>query len=239
EGPMSEPVVHGWMPAAAVFFRDPDGHLVELVADLAEPPRPDFVYRSLTEWRALDHDRPEPSTIEFRLADARALLRRTPELLRVWLDGLPERWLRQREGPGSWSAHEVVGHLVHGEKTDWIPRLQQILEGRGSEPFPPFDRFAMQRLTADVDTAQLLRELARLRSESLEALDGLTPEPDHLDDPGLHPELGPVTVRQLLATWTVHDQTHIAQIARVLAKQYRDEVGPWRAYLPLLDRPRG
>ncbi len=239
QGRMTEPIVHGWMPAAAVFFRDPDGHLLELIADLPHPPRREFVYRPVSEWLATVDASPERPTIEFQLADVRTLLGRTPKVLETWLDGLPDPWLRNREGPGSWSVHEVVGHLVHGEKTDWIPRLRQMLEGRGDEPFSPFDRSAMLRVSADLDTGHLLREFGRLRKENLDALEALAPARDHLDERGLHPELGPVTVRQLLATWVAHDQTHISQIARVVAKQYHQEVGPWRSYLPLLDRPGG
>lgn len=174
--------------------------------------------------------------VQLRLDDAVDLLSRTPAVLRTWLRGLPERWLRHREGPGTWSPHEVVGHLVHGERTDWMPRLRQMLEGRGDEPFDPFDRFAMLRAATDRPTDDLLDELVQLRRRNLDDLRALHLGPERLDAPGLHPALGPVTARELLATWVAHDQTHVAQIARVISKQYRAEVGPWRAYLPLLDR---
>lgn len=182
---------------------------------------------------------PNPSDpgIPFRLTEAVGILGRTPRVLRVLLDGLPEPWVHNREGPDTWSPYDIVGHLIHGERTDWIPRLRQILEGRGEEPFEPFDRFAMLRTSHDRDVDELLDEFEKLRRRNLAELEPLSPEPEHLDDRGLHPELGPVTVRQLLATWATHDLTHIAQVARVMAKQYRSEVGPWRSYLPLLDRP--
>lgn len=177
--------------------------------------------------------------IDFELDDALVLLERTPRVLRAWLDGLPARWLHAREGPGSWSPHEVVGHLVHGERTDWMPRLRQMLEGRGDRPFEPFDREAMLGTSDDPETADLLDELAGLRERNLAALRQLAPGPTEQRLPGTHPELGPVNVRQLLSTWVTHDLTHLSQIARVMARQYRHEVGPWRAYLPLLDRETG
>jgi uncharacterized damage-inducible protein DinB len=177
--------------------------------------------------------------IDFDLDEAVRILARTPRTLHAWLDGLPEAWLLNREGEGTWSPHDVVGHLIHGERTDWVPRVRQILVEGGAEPFEPFDREATLRVSADRHTSDLLREFAELRASNLEAVGALPVEPARLDDPGLHPDLGPVTLRQLLATWVAHDLTHIAQIARVMAKQYRHEVGPWRRYLPLLDRPIG
>ena len=182
---------------------------------------------------------PEDPGIDLRIDHVKAILRRTPDVLLTWLGGLPEPWLENREGPETWSPHEIVGHLVHGEKTDWMPRLRQMLEGRSDEPFEPFDRFAMLRLSSDRSPSELLAEFEALRAANLSELEELPLSAGRLDDPGLHPELGPVTVGQLLATWATHDLTHLAQIARVMAKQYRVEVGPWRAYLPLLDRPVG
>lgn len=181
---------------------------------------------------------PEPG-IELRMTDVVENLRRTPATLDAWLRGRPEPWLRRREGPDSWSPHEVIGHLVHGERTDWLPRLRQMLEGRGDVPFEPFDRFAMLRESRDRTTEELLGDFATLRAENLAEIEEMDLGPDALEMSGTHPDLGAVTVRQLLATWVAHDLTHIAQIARVMAKQYRSEVGPWRAYLPLLDRVTG
>lgn len=177
--------------------------------------------------------------LELSVSDALDLLRRTPEMLRSWLGGLPRAWLRGREGPGSWSPHEIVGHLIHGEETDWVPRLRQMLAGEECRPFKSFNRTSVFEVFRDRDTDELLEGLAARRAENLEILAALELGPEALTMPGTHPDLGRVTIRQLLATWVAHDQTHIAQIARVMAKQYRSEVGPWRAYLPLLDRPRG
>lgn len=172
----------------------------------------------------------------FRLDDAVQLLERTPTVLDRWLRDLPDPWIRDDEGPDTWSPFDVVGHLIHGEKTDWIPRLEQILEGRGDEPFAPFDRFAMLRAHRGTELPELLDAFADLRRRNLERLRSMDlGEPD-LDRPGLHPELGPVTARELLATWVAHDLSHVAQIGRVMAKRYREDVGPWRAYIPLLDR---
>lgn len=176
------------------------------------------------------------SRIPFDLAHVQDILARTPDVLTRWIEGLPEPWLRNTEGERTWSPHEIVGHLVHGEKTDWVPRLRQILEGRGNRPFEPFDRQAMLRTSAERGTADLLAEFRHLREDNLRELAGLAVTTEHLDERGTHPALGAVTARQLLATWATHDLTHIAQIARVMAKQYRTEVGPWREYLPLLDR---
>jgi hypothetical protein len=170
------------------------------------------------------------------LADAFAVLGRTPATLRAWLDGLPETWVRDNEGPDTWSPYDIVGHLIHGEQTDWMPRVRQIAEGRGHEPFVPFDRTAMLRLDQTRPLAALLDEFAALRARNLLDLEALGLSDDGLDAPGLHPDLGPVTLGQLLATWVAHDLTHLGQMARVMAKRYRDAVGPWRDFLPLLDR---
>jgi hypothetical protein len=172
--------------------------------------------------------------MEFEIDAAIALLDRTPRVLRAWLDGLPEAWLAADEGPATFSPREVLGHLLHGENTDWIPRLRRILEHGETKAFEPYDRFAQQRLYEDWTAAQLLDALAARRSENLAAVRALQLAGADLDRRGTHPDLGPVTLRQLLSTWVVHDQNHVAQIARVLARQYAGEVGPWRAYLPIL-----
>ena len=172
----------------------------------------------------------------FALPDAVGQLRRTPDVLRAWLPALPEAWLHATEGPETWSPFDVVGHLVHGERTDWLARTEHILAGHEDVPFAPFDRFAMFEASRGRTLDDLLDAFAGLRAENLARLEGLGLTEADLDRRGLHPALGPVTLRQLLATWVVHDLSHLAQIARVLAKQYRDEVGPWTAYLPLLTR---
>jgi hypothetical protein len=172
----------------------------------------------------------------FDLASGRTLLERTPTLLRTWLMDLPDRWIRATEGPDTWSPFDVVGHLVQGELNDWIPRARIILEHGTARAFEPFDRFAQFELSRGKTLGALLDEFAALRTANLEALDAMILSEEDLDRQGRHPDFGPVTLRQLLATWTVHDQTHIVQIARVMAKQYDAEVGPWKQYLAVLNR---
>ena len=162
------------------------------------------------------------------------ILRRTPVLLRTWLTGLPEAWTHLNEGPDTWSAYDVVGHLIHGERTDWIPRAKHILSGNGDTPFQPFDRFAQFEESRGKTLEDLLGAFERLRAESLEVLEGFGLTEQDLDLTGTHPALGQVTLRQLLATWVVHDLTHLAQVARVMAFQWKEEVGPWRKYLRIL-----
>jgi hypothetical protein len=162
------------------------------------------------------------------------VLERTPGVLRALLAGLPDEWTTAREGPESWSPYDVVGHLIHGERTDWIPRAELILRRGEAEPFPPFDRVAMFRESAGKSLGELLDTFARLRGESVVRLRGLGLTPADLERRGRHPELGPVTLSQHLATWVAHDLSHIRQIVRVMGRQYADAVGPWTAYLPML-----
>jgi hypothetical protein len=169
----------------------------------------------------------------FDLREAVAILERTPAVLSTLLGGLPEPLVRATEGPGTWSPFDVVGHLIHGEKTDWIPRARHILAG-STEPFEPFDREAQFAASAGRSLADLLDELAALRRNSLETLAELRIGDGDLSRVGLHPELGAVTLGQLLATWVVHDLDHIGQVARTLAKHHADYVGPWSAYLSIL-----
>lgn len=172
--------------------------------------------------------------MEFELQHAVEVLRRTPATLNSLLCDLPELWLVNNEGPETWSPNDIVGHLIHGEETDWIPRTKIILEHGETRPFDPFDRFAMRDKLKGKSTAELLDTFARLRTRSLEELEALNLTPGLLEKRGTHPEFGVVTLKQLLATWVVHDLGHIRQVARVMAKQYRDEVGPWKAYLPVV-----
>ena len=174
--------------------------------------------------------------MEFELQTGIAVLERTPQALRAMLAGLPDVWTAATEGPDTWSPYDVVGHLVHGERTDWIPRARIILEQGPDRRFAPFDRFAQFRESRGRPLPELLDDFARLRGENLDTLRGWRLTDSHLALEGEHPAFGRVTLRQLLATWVAHDLSHIAQIARVMAKQYRDEVGPWRAYLPIMDR---
>jgi hypothetical protein len=172
----------------------------------------------------------------FLIADAIAILERTPATLQAMLGGLPDSWTTCDEGPETFSAFDNVGHLIHGERTDWIPRAKIILGEGTDRRFEKFDRFAQKHESGGKTLAELLDEFARLRAENLTTLRSWQLSEDQLARPGEHPELGTVTLQQLLATWAVHDLGHIAQTARVMAKRYRDEVGPWRAYLPVLDR---
>jgi hypothetical protein len=173
--------------------------------------------------------------MKFELDHAIQLLRSTPDTLWVMLAGLPERWTSSNEAPDTWSPFDVVGHLIHGEKTDWIPRVRMILEHSEAKTFEPFDRFAQYEDSKGKSMSELLDEFADRRAENLEELDALTLTEEDLDRTGQHPEFGEVTLRQLLATWVVHDLGHIAQVSRVMSKQYKDEVGPWSAYLRVIN----
>jgi hypothetical protein len=175
--------------------------------------------------------------VHFSLDNAIPLLRRTPAVLRAWLGDLPDSWTTPNEGPDTWSPYDIVGHLIHGERTDWIPRTELLLAHGESRPFTPFDRFAQFRESRGQSLPQLLDTFADLRGENVGRLESLRRQPDDFARRGLHPALGPVTLSQLLATWVAHDLNHLGQIARVMGKQYADAVGPWLAYLPLL-QPR-
>lgn len=173
--------------------------------------------------------------MNFQLEQAIPVLERTPAVLRSLLAGVPEDWIVHNEGGDSWSPFNVVGHLIDGERTDWIVRAQIIL-GREARPFERFDRFHHLEATKGEALAELLDTFAGLRAANVQTLRDWTLTPALLELPGTHPELGPVTLKQLLATWVVHDLGHIGQVARVMAKQYEREVGPWKAYLPVLAR---
>lgn len=174
--------------------------------------------------------------MQFQIDDALRILERTPALFRAMLQGLSESWTAANEGPDTFSAFDNVGHLVHGERVDWIPRARIILEQASHRRFEPFDRFAHYRESRGKSLTRLLEEFAELRGQNLLVLRGWHLTERELALEGEHPELGPVTLRQLLAAWAVHDLGHVAQTARVLAKQYREAVGPWREYLPVVDR---
>ena len=174
--------------------------------------------------------------MDFVLDAGIAILERTPGVLRAMLDGLSPVWTDATEGPDTWSPYIIVGHLIHGERTDWIPRAQIILAKGEQRRFAPFDRFAQLRESEGKSLLQLLDEFEMLRAENLATLTGWQLTETELALEGEHPALGHVTLRQLLSTWVAHDLGHIAQCARVLAKQYREAVGPWREYLPVMDR---
>jgi len=174
--------------------------------------------------------------MEFRLAEALRLLGQTPSVLDALVAGLPDDGLHATEGGDSWSTYTIVGHLIHGERTDWVPRARLILSAPAGDPptFEPFERLA-QFDRPNRPIGALLEEFGALRRDNLRTVGAWNLDRAQLALPGRHPELGPVTLGQLLATWVVHDQSHIRQIARVLARQYALEVGPWGACLPVLD----
>lgn len=172
--------------------------------------------------------------MNFDIDLAIALLERTPATLAAQLDGLPEVWSDSNEGPQTYSAFDVVGHLIHGERTDWMVRARIILDHGEARPFDPFDRWAQSRANAGRPLGALLEEFAQVRRENLVQLRAWSLGAEQLDRRGMHPALGTVTLRELLATWVVHDLTHLHQVARVMAHQYRGEVGPWSAYLGVL-----
>ena len=174
--------------------------------------------------------------MEFQLDHAKDILRRTPATLTSLLQDAPDEWVVSNEGPDTWSPIDVLGHLIHGEETDWIPRAKMIVENGEQRAFEPFDRFAMFEKSKGKSLQELLTTFERLRRESLRQLDELSLTPELLGKRGRHPELGEVTLAELLATWVVHDLSHIGQIVRVMSKQYGESVGPWREYLPILSR---
>lgn len=174
--------------------------------------------------------------MEFQLEQATEILRRTPSTLNSLLRHLPVEWVLATEGLQSWSPYDVVGHLIHAEETDWISRAKIILEHGETHPFEPFDRFAMFEKSKGKSLAELLDIFERLREGNLKELEKMHLTTEMLENRGKHPELGVVTLGQLLSTWVVHDLGHIGQIVRIMAKQYQTEVGPWQTYLPILVR---
>lgn len=171
--------------------------------------------------------------MEFSLDHTREVLARTPQVLSTLLSGLPDDWTMHNEGGDTWSPYDIVGHLVHGEHTDWVGRMEIILN-EGDKKFKPFDRLAQFNESRGKPLSQLLDEFAALRKKNLEKLGHLILMEADLDKTGIHPAFGTVTLRQLLSTWTVHDLTHLAQVSRVMAKQYKEAIGPWLEYFRLL-----
>jgi hypothetical protein len=179
--------------------------------------------------------------VKYDLPRAIEILERTPSVLRALLSGLNDEWIRGTEGPETFSAFDVVGHLIDGEETDWMVRARIILEQGESRPFDRYDRFRHWKRNVGKSLNSLLDEFAELRAENLKELKGLRLDEKKLDLRGTHPVLGPVTLRQLMAGWVVHDLGHLAQISRVMAKQYKEEVGPWLQFMPVLtdhEKPR-
>lgn len=175
----------------------------------------------------------------FVMEEGVAILARTPATLDALLRGLPDGWIAAHEGGETWSPYDVVGHLIHGERTDWMPRVRTILEHGDTKTFETFDRLAQFVASKGRTLGSLLDEFAALRNDNLRELEALHLTEADLARRGQHPALGVVTLGQLLATWVAHDLDHVVQIARVLAKQYSDEVGPWRAYLRVISGTQG
>lgn len=169
----------------------------------------------------------------FQFEESVAILTRTPQMLNALLSGLPDTWTMTNEGGDTWSPYHVLGHLVHGERTDWIPRVKRIL-ARDGQPFDPFDPFAQFEASKGKSMRDLLETFTQLRAENLTTLKGFNLQAADFALPGKHPALGDVTLAQLIACWTVHDLDHTRQIIQVMARQYTTEVGPWRAYLSIL-----
>lgn len=174
---------------------------------------------------------------EFDWARTFEILERTPGVLRAWLTGLHPFWTCAEYGSDTFTVYDIVGHLIHGERADWMPRVRLVLESGPAQPFEPFDRYAQFEAAHGMSLADGLAEFARLRSENLAALRSLRISHAQLQLHGTHPELGTVTLEQLLGTWVVHDLNHLAQIAKAMATQYAGIVGPWREYLSILRTP--
>jgi len=190
-----------------------------------EPIQLEFANESLPRVRPMEHNLP----------DTISLLARTPAVLDALLRDLPETWTLRNEGENTWNAFEIVRHLINGERTDWMPRVRMVLRSGEARAFEPFDRWGYLRESQGKSLGQLLDEFARLRSANLGELRGLNLRQEDLERRGRHPALGVVTLSQLLATWAAHDLTHLHQLSRVMAHQYREGVGPWRRYLGVLE----
>jgi hypothetical protein len=173
--------------------------------------------------------------MEFELDKAKEVLRRTPGTLNALLADLPDDWVLANEGPETFSPYDVIGHLIEGEENDWIPRARIILEQGEARPFDKFERFAMYEKSKGKSLRELLAQFEELRGENLRQLDEMKLTPELLQKRGSHPALGAVTLSQLLSAWVVHDLGHVRQIVRVMAKQYRDAIGPWTAYLSIVN----
>lgn len=173
--------------------------------------------------------------MQFNIEDAVKVLSATPASLRSWLDGLPEEWTASAGDESNWQPFDIVGHLIHADETDWIPRAKVILAQGDDRKFPPFDRFGHVQRTAGKTLGELLEEFSAIRRSCLDELRSWDLTAEQLELTGIHPEFGEVTLGQLLSTWVVHDLTHIRQIATAMARQYQTAVGPWKAYLSILN----
>lgn len=173
--------------------------------------------------------------MDFSIQSSLQILEKTPSVIETMLEGLDEQWIINNEGPGTWSPYDIVGHYIHGEKTDWISRMKIILGNNPDKHFIPFDRFAQFGESKGKSLHELLAEFKKLRAENLEELKQVEFTDEVLNKPGIHPNFGVVTLQQLLSAWVVHDLTHIYQISRVLSKQYEKAVGPWKEFLGVLN----
>ncbi|MEQ2526656.1 DinB family protein [Robertmurraya yapensis] len=175
--------------------------------------------------------------MNFKLSEAIELLERTPRTLEYFLTGLSDSWLQNNEGEGTWNITEVIDHLIEGEKVNWIPRLEFVLQNGESKPFPPFNRYAHLNQEFPLSSEQKMIDFKIIRMENIAKLKSLIESDSHLEQTGIHPEFGVVKIRELLSTWAVHDLTHIRQIVRIMAERYRADVGPWIEYLGILKKP--
>lgn len=173
--------------------------------------------------------------MEYQLKDALEVLERTPKVLNSLLLGVSSQWAQNNEGKETWSPYDVVGHLVHGEKTDWIPRLEMVLSDGPKKTFDPYDRFAQFEMSKGKDISQLLHEFEVLRTQNLNTLRSKKLTESDLVKSANHPSLGHIILKNMLAAWVVHDLGHIAQVSRVMAKQYKNEIGPWTQYLTIVN----
>jgi hypothetical protein len=174
--------------------------------------------------------------MNFNMNEAILVLERTPQTLEYFLAGLSNDWLICNEGEGTWNVSEVIEHLIEGEKKNWIPRLESILQEGENKPFPPFDRFSHLNKQSEETIEQRMVEFKKIRIENISKLKRLVDPEIHLEISGSHPVFGVVKLRELLSTWVVHDLTHIAQIVRIMSERYREDVGPWKEYLGILKR---
>lgn len=172
--------------------------------------------------------------MDFSLERSIPILERTPSVLRMLLLDLPEDWVMSNEGEATWSPYDVVGHLIHGERADWMDRIRLVLQEGGDKQFVPFDRFAQFEESKGKSLSQLLDEFEELRKKNLKLLAELRISDADLQKTAIHPAFGTVTLRQLLSTWVAHDLSHLVQISRTMAKQYREEIGPWRQYISIM-----
>ncbi len=173
--------------------------------------------------------------MNFDLNKSIELLDRTPDLFLALFNNIKHNWDRIDEGPKTWSGYNILGHLIHGEKTDWIPRAIIILGNETNKTFEPYDRFAQDKLYSSQSTDMLLNEFRTLRTQNVEKLKSWDLSKNDLEKTGVHPDLGIVTLKQLLSTWTIHDMAHVNQVSRVMVKYYADDVGPWKKYIKLLN----